>query len=71
MRATFLNKLDPFDVDIGEDFFIFEEGEKEGLIRVRGRGYLERPIWFAFNDMVRSELGGRYDSSERGWVIEK
>jgi len=67
---AFLRKLETLNVDIGIDFFIIEE-IGEGRLLVKGKGYLERPIWGAINDMVRSELGGRYDPSERGWIIEK
>ena len=77
VRMAFLNKLEALkpelkalNLDISIDFFIFEERVEEGQMLVKGRGYLERSIWLAFNDMVRSKLGGRYDSSERGWVIE-
>jgi len=42
VQAAFLNKLKTLDEDIGEDFFIFEEIEEEGLILVRGRAFLAR-----------------------------
>ena len=70
VRAVFLNKLEALDIDIGIDFFIIEEIEEERIL-VKGKGYLERSIWGTLNDMVRSELGGRYDSSLRGWIIGK
>ncbi len=70
VRAAFLSELESIEEDIGIDFFIFEERE-DGRILVKGKGYLDRDIWGALNDMVRRELDGRYDPSERGWVIEK
>ena len=70
VRDTFLNNLEILEVSLGEDFFIFEE-KSEGRVLVKGRGYIERQTWGALNDMVRKKLGGRYDSTQRGWIIDK
>ncbi|MFQ5911284.1 MAG: hypothetical protein ACE5IJ_11290, partial [Thermoplasmata archaeon] len=62
--------LEALNLKIGMDTFVFEESREGRKVLVKCREHLERSIWQSFDDMVHAELGGRYDPSERGWVIE-
>ena len=63
--------LDKIKKAFGSDaeLMVFEE-QGDGVL-VRGKAFLPDKVWRSLSKVVEQELGGKYSSVERGWVIPK